>query len=47
LTNQRNDLTRIGNFGSAAYPTSPSSTFGQITAVGDQRTLQLAVRMKF
>jgi hypothetical protein len=47
LTNQRNDLTRIGNFGAGAYPSSPASTFNEITAVGDPRTLQLAVRVRF
>ena len=47
LTNQRNDLTRIGNFGSSAYPSSAASTFNQITAVGDPRTLQFAIRARF
>jgi hypothetical protein len=47
LTNRRNDLTRIGNFGAGAYPSSPAPTFNQITAVGDPRTLQLAVRLRF
>jgi hypothetical protein len=47
VTNRRNDLTRNSNFGSGAYPTNPSSTFGQITAVGDPRTLQFAFRLKF
>jgi len=47
LTNRRNDLTRIGNFGAGAYPGSPAPTFNQITAVGDPRTLQLAIRLKF
>jgi hypothetical protein len=47
LTNQRNDLTRIGNFGSGPYPASPAATFNQITAVGDPRTLQFAVRVRF
>jgi len=47
VTNQRNDLTRIGNFGSGGYPGSPASTFNQITAVGDPRTLQCAVRVRF
>jgi hypothetical protein len=47
LTNQRNDLTRIGNFGSGAYPGNPAATFNQITAVGDPRTLQFAVRVRF
>jgi carboxypeptidase family protein len=47
LTNRRNDLTRIGNFGGGAYPTFPAPTFNQITAVGDPRTVQLAVRFRF
>ncbi len=45
--NHRNNLTRIGNFGSGAYPTNPSATFGQVTAVNDSRSLQLAVRLRF
>jgi hypothetical protein len=47
LTNRPNDLTRIGNFGAGAYPGSPAPTFNQITAVGDPRTLQVAVRLRF
>jgi Carboxypeptidase regulatory-like domain/TonB dependent receptor len=47
VTNRRNDLTRNGNFGSGPYPTSPSSTFNQITAVGEPRAFQFAVRVKF
>ena len=47
LTNRRNDLTRNGNFGSAAYPSSPSASFRQILGVGDPRTLQLALRVRF
>jgi len=47
LTNHRNDLTRNGNFGSGAYPTNPSPTFNQITAVGDPRSLQFGVRFRF
>ena len=47
LTNRRNDLTRIGNFGAGAYPANPSPTFNQITGVGDPRTLQIAVRLRF
>jgi hypothetical protein len=47
LTNRTNNLARNGNFGSGAYPTSPSSSFGQITAVGDPRTWQLGVRLSF
>ena len=45
--NHRNNLTINGNFGTGAYPASPSSTFGQITAVNDPRSIQLALRLKF
>jgi hypothetical protein len=47
LTNRRNDLTRIGNFGAGVFPGSPASTFNQITAVGEPRTVQLALRVHF
>ena len=47
VTDRRNDVTRIGNFGAAGYPTSPSATFNQVTAVADPRTFQFAVRMSF
>jgi len=47
LTNRENDLTRIVSFGPGAYPTAPASNFGQITAVGDPRTIQLALRLRF
>jgi hypothetical protein len=47
LTNHMNVVTRNGNFGAGAYPTAPSGTFGQITAVGDPRTMQIAVRATF
>jgi hypothetical protein len=47
LTNRRNDLTRIGNFGAGTYPTSPAATFNQITAVGDPRAFQFALRVSF
>lgn len=47
LTNRANTLTLNTNFGSGAYPTSPSSTFGQVTAVGDPRTIQFGLRVRF
>ena len=47
LTNRTNNLTRNTNFGSGAYPTNPLPTFNQITAVGDPRTWQFAVRARF
>jgi hypothetical protein len=47
LTNRRNDLTRNVNFGSGAYPASPLASFNQITAVGDPRSFQFALRVRF
>jgi hypothetical protein len=47
LSNRRNNLTRVGNFGTGAYPASPAPTFNQITAVGDPRTVQVAFRVRF
>ena len=47
LTNRRNALTRNTNFGSGMYPTNPSPTFGQVTAVGEPRSSQFAVRLRF
>jgi hypothetical protein len=47
LTNRANTLTRNTNFGSGAYPTTPVSTFNQITAVGDPRTFQFGIRVTF
>jgi len=47
ITNRANTLTRNANFGPGAYPTNPVSTFNQITAVGDPRTLQFGVRLMF
>jgi hypothetical protein len=45
--NHSNGLTRNGVFGTAAYPSTPSTTFGQVTAVQDPRTFQLALRVGF
>jgi hypothetical protein len=47
LTNRENVVAMNGNFGSGAYPTHPSATFGQITAVGEPRSVQLALRLSF
>ena len=47
LTNRRNNLTRNTNFGPGSFPSNPSSMFGQITAVGDPRTFQAAIRLTF
>lgn len=45
--NHRNNLTKNGIFGPGAYPSAPSTSFGQVTAVNDPRSLQLALRIKF
>jgi hypothetical protein len=45
--NHVNVVTLNGVFGTGAYPTNPSSTFGQITAVNDPRTGQFAARLSF
>lgn len=45
--NHRNNLTKNGNFGAGAYPSGPSASFNQVTAVQDPRSLQLALRLRF
>jgi hypothetical protein len=45
--NHRNNQIPNGTFGSSAFPIAPSSTFGQPTAVGDPRQVQLAMRLTF
>ena len=47
VLNHRNNLTKNGSFGAGAYPTNPSANFGQINAVNDPRSLQLALRVRF
>jgi hypothetical protein len=47
LTNRVNVLARNTTFGAGAYPSNPSPAFGQTTAVGDPRSLQLGVRLTF
>ena len=47
LTNHVNVVTRNTNFGAGAYPTNPSPTFGQITAVGEPRSFQFGARLRF
>ena len=47
LRNQTNVVTRNNNFGAGAYPTNPSPTFGQITAVAEPRAFQLGARVRF
>jgi hypothetical protein len=45
--NHRNNQIPNGTFGAGTYPTAPASTFGQPTAVGDPRNIQLALRLSF
>jgi hypothetical protein len=47
LTNRTNVLTRNANFGAGAYPSNPSPTFGDITAVHEPRAFQFGLRMGF
>lgn len=45
--NHRNDLIPNGTFGTGSYPTAANASFGQPTAVGDPRQIQLAARLIF
>lgn len=47
LLNHVNGVALNGTFGTGTYPTNPSPTFKQITAVNDPRSIQLALRLKF
>lgn len=47
VLNHRNDLFPNGTFGSGVYPANPRPGFGDATAVGDARTVQLALRVAF
>ncbi|MEI9978596.1 MAG: TonB-dependent receptor [Edaphobacter sp.] len=45
--NHRNDMIPNATWGTQPYPATPNSTFGQATAVGDPRNVQLAARITF
>jgi len=47
LLNTVNDVARITVFGSGAYPTNPAANFGQITVIGDPRSVQLGLRFQY
>ena len=47
LFNHVNGIALNGSFGSGAYPTNPATTFKQVTAVADPRTVQLGMRVSF
>jgi len=45
--NQRNDLARVTVFGTGTYPTNPAVNFGQVTVVGDPRSIQFGLRFRY
>lgn len=45
--NRVNGVTNNGVFGTGAYPSNPSTSFGQMISAGEPRSLQLAVRLQF
>lgn len=46
--NHRNDMIPNGTFGTGPYPGTPANaSFGQATAVGDPRNVQIAIRLSF
>lgn len=47
LMNRVNNLARVTTFGTGAYPTNPASNFGTVTVVGEPRTLQFGLRVRF
>ena len=47
LTNRTNVVALNGNFGPGAYPTNPSSSFGQVLGVGEPRSAQFGLRLRF
>jgi hypothetical protein len=47
LLNHVNGVTLNGTFGTGVYPANPAPGFGQMTAVADPRTMQLALRLSF
>ncbi len=47
LTNAVNEIARNTTWGTGAYPTSPAPSFNRVTAVGDPRSWQFALRLRF
>jgi Carboxypeptidase regulatory-like domain/TonB dependent receptor len=45
--NHRNDMIPNATWGTGTYPTTANATFGQATAVGDPRNVQIALRLSF
>jgi hypothetical protein len=47
ITNRQNVITRNTSFGAGVYPDNPAQNFGQPTAVGEPRSMQLGARLRF
>jgi hypothetical protein len=47
LFNRRNDIARVTVFGTGAYPASPAPNFGQVTVVGEPRSVQIGFRIRY
>lgn len=47
VTNRRNVVARNANFGVGAYPANPSPGFGRVLAVGEPRSAQFGLRVRF
>jgi hypothetical protein len=47
LFNRRNDVARITVFGRGTYPEMPAANFGEVTVVGEPRSVQVGVRLTF
>ena len=47
LTNAVNEIARNTTFGPGAYPDNPAPNYNQVTAVGDPRSWQFALRIRF
>jgi hypothetical protein len=47
LTDRVNPITRNTTFGPGSYPSNPVPSFNTVTAVGDPRSLQFGVRVRF
>ena len=47
LANHTNVIARNTNFGAGVYPTNPSPTFNEVTAVGEPRSFQFGARLRF
>lgn len=45
--NHLSGIASLSTFGPAAYPTNPPPTSGQMTATGELRPVQLALRLPF